>query len=170
MSKVALVIGHSKKKKGASNKSLNINEFELNEKLVNDIHEKCDNSIVIYRDTLAELPNKINQENPDYIISFHCNAFNGNVSGTETLYWHKSKNGKTLAQKFQDSMLKVLKLNDRGLVSVKYHDRGWYILRKTNAPCIIVEPFFIDNNSDVNTFKNNREEYINELSSIINNL
>jgi N-acetylmuramoyl-L-alanine amidase len=149
---IALVIGHSNKSKGAYNKTFNISEFEFNEKLVNliskDLNKELIKNEIIYRSNYNELPNKINELKPNFIVSFHCNAFNTKVSGTEMLYYHSSKNGKQIAEIFQTNIVSCLELPDRNIKPKHTEDRGGYLLRYTNAPCIISEPFFIDNDYD----------------------
>ncbi|MDL1985814.1 MAG: N-acetylmuramoyl-L-alanine amidase [Deltaproteobacteria bacterium] len=103
----------------------------------------------IYRRTYKDLPDDINALNPNFIISLHCNAFNTQVAGTEVLYYHKSENGKKMAEILLKYLLEHLKLPDRGIKSRMSEDRGGYLLRYTQAPCLIAEPFFIDNNSDL---------------------
>ena len=36
-----------------------------------------------------------------------------------------------------------------GVKPKKSEDRGGYLLRYTHAPCVIAEPFFIDNDEDL---------------------
>ena len=149
--KVALVIGHSKNKPGAKNVKYNRTEFNFNEGMVIDIKNIIERDYeveIVYRDTYSGLPDKINALNPDLVISFHCNAFDTKASGTETLYYHTSKKGKEVAKVFQSKMVDILGLPDRGIKGRTSKDRGGHLLKRTNAPCIIVEPFFIDNNFD----------------------
>ena len=149
---IVLEIGHSKASKGAHNKTFNISEFTFNEELVIDISDKLNNlniqNSIVYRTNYSDLPNQINQLNPKFVISFHCNAFNTKASGTEMLYYHSSKNGKLMASIFQKNIVDALKLPDRGIKPKHTEDRGGYILKYTDAPCIISEPFFIDNDDD----------------------
>ena len=100
MSKLcALVIGHKKKSPGAENANKNITEFDFNEDLAMRIEKTIEKSQIqrIYRRTYKQLPADINELNPDFIISLHCNAFDTNASGTEVLYYHKSERGKKVA-------------------------------------------------------------------------
>jgi N-acetylmuramoyl-L-alanine amidase len=68
-----------------------------------------------YRRTYKELPDDINALNPDFIISLHCNAFNGKASGTEVLYYHKSEKGKKMAEILLNHLVEYLKLPNRGI-------------------------------------------------------
>ena len=42
-----------------------------------------------------------------------------------------------------------LRLPNRGIKPKTAEERGGYLLRYTNAPCVIAEPFFIDNDADL---------------------
>lgn len=165
---IALVIGHSNKSKGAYNKNYNISEFEFNKKLVNliskDLNKELIKNEIVYRSNYNELPNKINELKPNFIVSFHCNAFNTNASGTEMLYYHSSENGKQIAEIFQTNIVSCLELPNRGIKSKHTEDRGGYLLRYTNAPCIISEPFFIDNDND---YKKVMERYFQFIKAHI---
>jgi len=147
----ALVIGHKKSSPGAINSNSNITEFDFNEDLALRIEKKVEKSKIqrVYRRTYIELPDDINALGPDFIVSLHCNAFNKEVSGTEVLYYHRSKKGKRMAEVLLNHLVSHLKLRDRGTKPKTAEDRGGYLLRYTWAPCIIAEPFFIDNDNDL---------------------
>lgn len=155
MSKLcALVIGHKKKSPGAVNVKANITEFDFNEDLALRIEKKVQKAQKtdiqrVYRRTYKQLPDDINELNPDFIISLHCNAYNGQVSGTEVLYYHKSERGKKMAEILLSHLVDHLKLPNRGIRPKTSEDRGGYLLHYTKAPCVIAEPFFIDNDNDL---------------------
>ncbi len=146
----AVVIGHKQEFPGAKNESYGITEFEFNDYLSKKIQQGSKNTSVIrvYRTTYKNLPMELNTLHPDFIISLHCNAYDTQVSGTEVLYYYKSKNGKIMASILQKHLLKALDLKNRGIKPKTAEDRGGYLLKYTKAPCVIAEPFFIDNDSD----------------------
>ena len=152
---VALVVGHKASARGARNQELNISEYGFNDQLARDISDKSNeiDTVVIYRDTYKGLPEDLNDINPEFIFSLHCNAFNRQASGTEVLYYHTSELGKRIATVFQKNLVKTLDLKDRGTKGKSAEDRGGYLLRYTSAPCIICEPFFIDSLTDFKTAK-----------------
>ncbi|MEA1900046.1 MAG: N-acetylmuramoyl-L-alanine amidase [Thermodesulfobacteriota bacterium] len=160
----ALVIGHKKSSPGAVNESTGLTEFDFNEDLAIRIEKKVKKTEVqrIYRRTYKELPDDINTLDPDFIVSLHCNAFNGRASGTEVLYYHKSEKGKKMAEILLNHLVEHLKLPDRGIKPKTAEDRGGPLLRYTKAPCVIAEPFFIDNNSDLSRAQ--EDEDIDELA------
>ncbi len=156
--KVVVVVGHNEENQGASNSTYNVTEFMFNQKLAQDIvhnfskFNKKDNAVIMYRengeDGYRNLPGRINNLSPDLVISLHCNAFNTIVNGCEVLYYHTSIDGKEIAKICQEHLVKGLGNNDRGIKSKTTEDRGGYLLRYTEAPCVICEPFFIDNDDD----------------------
>ena len=96
----ALVIGHKKSSRGAVNKNQNLTEFEFNEDLAIRIERKVINTCIqrVYRRTYNQLPVDINELNPNFIVSLHCNAFNTKATGTEVLYYHRSEKGLLIAE------------------------------------------------------------------------
>ena len=147
----ALVIGHKKKSPGAANVDAKLAEFNFNEELARRIETMTVNAEIqrVYRRTYKSLPDDINELGPDFIVSLHCNAFNRKASGTEVLYHHKSRKGERLAGILLRHLVDHLKLPNRGIKPRTAEDRGGYLLRYTKAPCVIGEPFFIDNDDDL---------------------
>ena len=155
----ALVIGHKKTSPGAVNLKTGLNEFDFNDALALRIEGTPNLTEVrrVYRRTYKALPDDINQLKPDFIVSLHCNAFNRKVSGTEVLYYHKSQEGKNIAEILLHALVGHLKLPDRGVKAKTSEDRGGYLLKYTNAPCVIAESFFIDNDDDLATAQDDPE-------------
>lgn len=162
----ALVIGHKKSSPGAMNALQNLTEFDYNEQLALDIEATLEHQTdvhiqKVYRRTYSTLPDDINQFNPDFIICMHCNAFNTQATGTEVLFYHRSKKGKKIAKILNSAFVNALGLVDRGIKAKTTEDRGGYLLKQTNAPCLIAEPFFIDNNNDLEIAQTRRTELVN---------
>lgn len=176
---LALVIGHKEHQPGACNKTHDLCEFCFNEELAKNISKELsfDHKIVLREDggSYSKLPFYINTNiNPKFVVSLHCNAFNTKASGTEVLYYHRSVKGKAMAEVFQKNLLDALELPDRGVKGRGTEDRGGFILRYTNAPCIISEPFFIDNNGDLERVKDRYDEfvaaYVESINDVRNNI
>lgn len=161
--KVAIVVGHEQNAQGAVNKTHGVTEFQFNSELASLIqealdHEGIDNVVVFRENGYSQLPYDINRTSADIALELHANAANTVAKGCETLYWHTSKNGKRLASCIQDSILGIYKpLADRKIKPKNQGDRGATVLRKTSMPCVILEPFFIDNNQDYKYAKKNIE-------------
>lgn len=168
----ALIIGHKKGSPGASNASSGITEFDYNEQLAIDIENASTQVAVqrVYRRTYKTLPEDVNQLNPDFIISLHCNAFNQAASGTEVLYYYRSKKGKQVAHILQTNLVNALALKDRGIKDKRVENRGGFLLKYTNAPCVISEPFFIDNDHDLEIAKSNHEKLVKAHVDAINEI
>ena len=155
--KCGLVIGHKANRQGACNKKHDICEYQFNDQLACDIYDKLKekelniNIKIVHRRTYKELPNDINKINPDFFISMHCNAaaegYTGKWNGTETLYYYKSKKSRKIAEIVQGEMLAAFGFKHRGLLPRATEDGGGTLLRYTNMPGVIAEPFFIDNDN-----------------------
>lgn len=164
--KIGLIVGHKPNRPGACNKKHNICEYQFNDKLASDISDAVSklypeiSTVIIHRRTYKTLPSDVNKAGPDVAISLHCNAFNGKWNGTEVLYYHRSKKGKAVAEILQKNLLAVLGFRDRGTLPRSVEDRGGTLLKYTHMPCVIAEPFFIDNNSAY-------EEVINKYDSLV---
>lgn len=154
MKTVALLAGHSIKDPGAVNPNSGHTEYDYNRTLGNLIAIELAKvgvvrPLIVNRDTYKGLPSKVNATGADVAIELHCNAFNGEASGTEMLCWVNSKIGHLLADRLQNAAYKVLALPYRGVKRIGADDRGGYLLKRTEMPCVIVESFFIDNDNDL---------------------
>ena len=165
---IALVIGHTGSRQGARSDTYNISEFEFNSTLARLIRQYWVASgyigdlELVYRDCpYAELPSKVNALEPELVLSLHCNAFNTLASGTEVLYYHKSQRGKEHAEILQRHLVSALVLPNRGVKPRERRERGGLLLRHTAAPCVIAEPFFIDNDTDYKTAWRNLDKLVN---------
>jgi N-acetylmuramoyl-L-alanine amidase len=159
--KCGLIIGHRANRQGACNKKYGVCEYGFNDQLGCDVYDELKdkgseiNVRIIHRRTYKELPDDINKTGVDFFISMHCNATNGRVNGTEMLYYHTSKRSKKIAEIMQKIMIKVFGFKNRGIRPRTTEDRGGTLLRYTNMPGIIAEPFFIDNNDAYETIMTN---------------
>jgi N-acetylmuramoyl-L-alanine amidase len=149
--KVVVNTGHGGGDPGAVNKSLNVTEHDYCTKLtaavVSSLRKLGHTAEIVVQDKrgVGMVAGACNAMNPDVVVSLHNNAAeNLKATGTETLYWHTSTNGKRLAEAVQKRMVAAMGLPDRG---VKARD-NLAVLRSTKAVAIIVEPFFISNDGD----------------------
>lgn len=163
--KVGLIVGHSSSSQGASNPGNGLTEFQVNDYIAQQVAAKLDAigdivPVVIYRNRYATLPDDVNRTDVDFALSLHCNAFNTTASGTEMLYYHRSRRGKAFAEILQRRVVGALGLPDRGIKGKGSEDRGGYLLKETNMACVIAEPFFIDNNSDFESVEGHAEIFL----------
>lgn len=126
----ALVICHKKRSPEAVNTNANITEFDFNDDLACYIKRKVKKTDIqqVYCRTYKQLPDDLNELEPDFIISLHCNAFNTQASGTEVLHYHKSIKDKKMAEVLLGHLVEVLKLPNRGIKPKRSKDRGGYLL------------------------------------------
>lgn len=109
---------------------------------------------VVQSDDLGYVCEQSNEWCSDVFVSLHCNAFNTQARGTESLY--KSFNGQRLAQLIQNQIINSINTVDRG---VKKRDDLW-VLNGTDATAVLVEMAFIDNEDDHSLL-------INDLDTIV---
>lgn len=98
---------------------------------------------LLQSDSLGEICAASNNFDADIFISIHCNAFNTQARGTETLY--KSYNGSKLARCIQTQIVNSVTTIDRGIKE----RTDLYVLNGTDAVAALVEMAFIDNNTDL---------------------
>lgn len=161
--KVALVVGHCEGSKGAWNPRFNIAEYDFNNKLAFQILKLFDDSnqiepVVVHRHLRSGIRGLVVKLNtvicPKLIISMHLNAHsNQAANGTEVLHWHRSKRSGEIAKIFERHFTDFLQTRDRSgqaqAKGVSEEDRGGYILRYTNAWCVLCEPFFLSNDKEL---------------------
>lgn len=83
-----------------------------------------------------------NSVNANYYVSIHCNSIKNNPSanGTETYYDSESVAGKALAQNIQSQLVSNIGTTDR-----KIKTAGYYVLKYTDPPAVLIELEFISN-------------------------
>lgn len=167
--------GHGGSDPGASNKvdsSIKEKDYTLDTSLAATEYLRKNNiNVVLTRDSdlpsnkqlsLAERSSLSNSINPDLLVSVHFNAYNGTARGIEAFYKYKDRNGgtsKTLASNVVNSILEKFNLPNRGLKTRVGSDGVtdyYHMIREVNAPSIIIESSFIDNEEDqklVNTLE-----------------
>jgi N-acetylmuramoyl-L-alanine amidase len=90
---------------------------------------------------------RANKAKVDLFISCHLNA--GGGKGCEALYHGSSTKGKDYAVKVSNAIA-ALGFANRG---AKADVRGLYELKYTDMPAIIIEPLFVDSQTDVDVYK-----------------
>ena len=95
---------------------------------------------------LAYGVSRANAWGAELFISCHLNSGGGH--GCEVLYYNGSTKGKDFATKVANGIA-ALGFTNRG---AKVDTRGLYELRITHMPAILIEPLFVDTESDVNLY------------------
>lgn len=149
--------GHGGSDPGTSNLEKN---YTLDTSLSTTEYLRSKNvNVVLTRDTdkyitLAERSSISNAMGADLFVSVHFNSFNGQASGSEVYYKYKDRNGgtsKTLATNILNSILSKFDFKNRG-VKTRTTNSGedyYSVIRRTDAPAVIVESAFLDNSSDL---------------------
>ena len=106
-----------------------------------------------------------NVSGADLFLSIHCNAYNGEARGIETLCFSLGGDGERLARAVQDSLVATLQgidstIPDRG---IKVRD-GLAVLRATNMPAVLAEVAFIDSPEDAVLLQNNKDDIAKALA------
>lgn len=169
--KIAVVVGHHKKSKGAYSKYFKMREFDFYSKvaeLLNDVDVYFyDENISGYVSRVKALAKELNKKQYDLVIELHFNSFSDPAAnGCETLYYFKSKNGKYYARLFSEILndFTGIKLRNGGLKGLaNRNDRGFHAVFQPTAPAILIEPFFGSNKSDCEKI-----ESVENLACIIN--
>lgn len=78
--------------------------------------------------------------NADAMVSIHVNVGRNKCSGPEAFYYKKSPQSKLLAESIQRELTGIPDINKRVVKIGRY-----YILRRTEMPCVIVETGFLNN-------------------------
>jgi len=170
--RIAFVVGHHNKSKGAYSDSFKQQEWDF----WNDVLEYLCSANVFYHNPetqgytnrVKETASKLNKIDFDLVVELHFNASsNPQANGCETLYWHKSEKGKEYAKIFSECVHNHsgIKLRSNGLKPLVYpSERGYGSVYYPKAPTILIEPFFGTNSGDCQKIGTSRN-----MSTIINN-
>ena len=133
--------------------------------LVADYLQNAGYEVKIFQyDGLAEIVDVANYWAPDLFVSIHCNAFNGNARGTETVYYEYSVEGKNLAQAIQNQIVSRLGTVDRGIKYKIADGYDAYVLKYTKCPAVLIETAFIDNFDDNNLLANRQDDFARAIA------
>ena len=172
--KIALIVGHEKKSKGAFSKTLGQAEYDWNTELANMARNYATmigaEVQIFFRDVvgIAGAYKKALAWKPDALIELHFNAADGKASGTETLYNDagdaKDVHEVIFAKKVNDAMVKALGLKDRGIKKRQPGDRGYGNINQTKSvPSILIESGFGDNPKDAKAMAANKNKLAKAL-------
>lgn len=81
-----------------------------------------------------------NNANADYFVSIHANSATQAATGTETYYSRDTSAGIPLATNIQKEIIKETGSKDRGIKPC-----GFYVVKNTNMPAVLVELEFLSN-------------------------
>lgn len=148
---VYLSEGHDAKRRGAVNATYNLSEYDLSVPLAALVFSELTHLpavTLMEQDTLKDAIRSMKAKHVNKTISveFHFNSNAGAPqSGCETLYLHNL--ALPLAESVQGAMQGFMGNRDR---RVKRRDNLGFL--KTGSVAIILEPFFINNNDELEKF------------------
>ena len=158
--KVALIIGHNKRSKGAYSTIVG-SEYDywkrIAEKikteipLMVDVYERKPNKF--YTQEMNEVLKELNKNDYKFCMELHFNSsLNRNANGCECLVYHKNNKAKELATNFMARLQNIFGSKIRGnhgIIEVSdSKTRGAYGICKSKDTYILVEPFFGSNQDE----------------------
>ncbi|MBT2757234.1 N-acetylmuramoyl-L-alanine amidase [Mesobacillus foraminis] len=151
--------GHGGTDPGASGNGLVEKEIVMD--IAKRVNSKLNSSlakVVMTRSTdkyisLDQRVKEAEKADADTFVSIHVNSFASSAAnGTETWYSarYASSESKELAEEIQKELVKALGTNDRGV-----KEGGFYVIKNTTMPSVLVEIAFISNSSDASKLASN---------------
>lgn len=159
--RVAVLIGHNARSKGAYSPHLAVSEWDFNNRVCDhmkamsgeyglDVRKVLRQPGLGYSREIATAYAEIDALQPEAILELHFNAGGGRRS--ETLYLAGSQRGEILARRVQDAVTDLLGPTDRGPfrngLLPRSEGRGITSLRASRHPTVLTEPFFGDTEAD----------------------
>lgn len=151
--KVALIIGHNQRSKGAYS-SIVGSEFDYWKRITEKIQAEIPELVDVYErkpqkyygQEMREVLQELNKHNYKYCLELHFNAGSPQAHGCECLIYHKNEQAKELASIFMARLQNVFASKIRGIIPVKTDDtRGGYGICHSKDTYILAEPFFGSN-------------------------
>lgn len=153
--KVALVVGHNARQKGAYVKgSLNQFEYDFHNIVADYILEKTWPGLTAkrfnrvyagsYYSEIREVYGRVNAWKPDLAIEMHFNGYNGKTGYSFMLHHHASDTSRKCAEAMNDVFVDATGFDDKGTKALYSGDRGYTSTAKCASPHVLTEPFFGD--------------------------
>ena len=159
MKKLAVVVGHNSKQRGAVRSDTGVSEYVWNGKLA-DVMEGIASEFGLtvkifrreyvgsYSREINAVYDKVDRWGADASLELHFNAgADPRAHGTEMLSSGTAKS-LTIAQAVQSEVVAALGTRDRGVHTVPPRGRGGRSLIAGKAPAVLAEPFFGSSPSD----------------------
>lgn len=167
MRKIALIIGHNQRSRGAYS-SIVGSEFDYWKRIAEKIQVKIPDLVDVYErkpkqyygQEMREVLQELNKHNYKYCLELHFNAGSEQAQGCECLVYYKNEQAKELASIFMARLQNIFGSKIRlkqGKVLGKYiethgiipvlndNTRGAYGICHSKDTYILVEPFFGSN-------------------------
>lgn len=170
MRKIAIIIGHTSKSRGAIRIDTGETEYDFNGRIAKAISDLAEKSgifdVAIFRRNpskgygaqIKEVYSKADQWGAIATGELHFNSSaTASASGCETLTSGSDMSMK-LAAAVNGSIVDAFGVKDRGIVKRSAKDRGGASLHSGKAPAILFEPFFGSNAADCAKFSGEEAE------------
>lgn len=169
---IGFIVGHSKNSGGAA-LATGGNEYSYNSEVARlaGVCANANHPLLYYHTILRDSGGisgayaKARELGCDLIIELHFNAFNGRVTGTETLC-SNDKSDQDFATRIQTAMCKVFERdgNSRGVKIIARAERGGInVYSAPGTPNCLVEPFFGDVKSEADMGLDKQYDYAQAL-------
>jgi N-acetylmuramoyl-L-alanine amidase len=178
MNKVAILIGHRSKRKGAYSEWMDVFEYDYNKKVASyltdiaDIYERPNTYAVSEGYRIRQVVNKINKRRYDLVISLHFNSFkNSKAHGATALHYVTNVFTKNIGKHFIELCHQQFGSRERNLIPItSKNQRGGTFITGIKSPAILLEPFFGSSPAECVEFINAEEKYANLLRDLICNI
>lgn len=149
--KIALIIGHNQRSKGAYSSYLKTSEYDYWGEVAKglDVPVLRRNPNRGYSLEMREMLSRLEQLNYDVAIELHFNSAISNAEGAEVLIYKGNKKAKMLAQNLLDRLVDKGHRN-RGIIEVsrERERNGAYGICNSRGHYLLIEPFFGSNEKD----------------------
>jgi N-acetylmuramoyl-L-alanine amidase len=165
--KIAIVVGHNPRARGAVRTTDGRTEFDWNSNLASLIHAIDRRSTKIfyrsheggYSQEIARVYREVDRWGADCSLELHFNAAGATANGCETLT-SGTLGSRRLAGLLQRYTLDAVPVRDRGVKTLARGDRGSQSVWASRCPAVITEPYFGSNVRDCNI----ADDYLSALA------
>lgn len=176
MNKVAIVVGHRSKAKGAYSLFLKLHEYDFNFSVADrladiaDIYERPNTPFVSEATRIKKLTAEINKQKYDLVIELHFNAAaDSRAHGCTALHYVTNEKTKKICKRYIFEMTSVGLRNRNPIPISSKFERGGVFITNCKADAILLEPFFGSNKNDCDLILSCFDEHVEVIRDIILN-
>ena len=171
MKKIALIIGHNSRAKGAVRVTDGVSEYDYYTKFAEELAALTPDQYVIlkrqpssgYSTEIDKVYGEANALHVSATVELHFNASaSASATGTEVLT-SGTRNSMILCNSLQEKLTQALRLKSRGVKQVTKQQRGGRSLWAGYSPAALIEPFFGSNRHDCETVDKLRHEFLHAV-------
>lgn len=165
--KVAVVVGHHRLVDKGSYSVDGVSEQDYNRVVANLLSERLqeagaetliykESNTGSYSESVSIMAKALRSFNAEIGVELHFNSADGFAEDEEYLYYERSEPSKFLAESLSDAHNELDPDPKTRGIKPRSSGRGYQALVSTHCPYVICEPFFGDNKSDWDFWKNNQ--------------